>query len=57
MLCDTEMAEVTDDGFGSFVLIPYFAKVEYNDLAVVFGFFAGGGRFRESVDRTAWSKF
>jgi hypothetical protein len=46
-----------DDVFGSFALIPYLANVEYNDREVVFGFLDGEGRSRDSVDRTASSKF
>lgn len=47
-----------DDGaFGSLDLIPYFARVEYKDLDVVFGFLEGEGRSRDSCDRTASSKF
>jgi hypothetical protein len=57
MLYDTIWLNVTDDGFSSFVLIPYLASVEYNDREVVFGFFDGDGRPKESVDRTASSKF
>jgi len=57
MLYSTRRLNVTNDGFGSFVLIPYFANVEYNDREIVFGFFDGDGRSKESVDRTASSKF
>jgi hypothetical protein len=46
-----------DDVFDSLALIPYLANVEYNDREVLFNFFVGEGRSRDSVDRTASSKF
>jgi hypothetical protein len=57
MLYGTRRLNVTNDGFGSFGLIPYLANVEYNDRGVVLGFFDGDGRSKEWVDRTASSKF
>ena len=52
------MDATDDDGvLGSFDLIPYLASVEYNERDVVFALFDGEGRGKESVDRTASSRF
>lgn len=47
-----------DDGvLGSFDFIPYLASVEYNEREVVFALFDGEGRGKDSVERTASSRF
>ena len=46
-----------EDVLSSFDFIPYLASVEYNEEGVMFTLFDGEGRVKESVDRTASSKF